>query len=76
MCGYRLPGWTRGSGFFLTDGENYVRVRVDESMPEARARPPVWRPVRVQGRWLTDEWGGGWLQIGRINKILWDLDSA
>ncbi|MFA9491230.1 MAG: DNA polymerase III subunit alpha [Anaerolineales bacterium] len=76
MCGYRLPGWTRGSGFFLTDGENYVRVRVDESMPEARARPPVWRPVRVQGRWLTDEWGGGWLQVGTINKISWDLDAA
>jgi DNA-directed DNA polymerase III PolC len=74
-CGYRLPGWTRGSGYFLTDGENYVRVRVDDSIPDVHARPPVWRPVRVQGRWLMDEWGGGWLQIGRMNKISWDLDA-
>ena len=75
-CGYRLPGWTRGTGYFLTDGENYVRVRVDESMPEAHARPPVWHPVRVQGRWLTDEWGGGWFQIRNLEKISWDLDAT
>lgn len=75
LCGYRLPGWTRGSGYFLTDGEDYVRVRADESIPGERTRPPIWHPVRLQGRWLTDEWGGGWFQIGRFNKISWDLDD-
>lgn len=74
-CVYRLPGWLRGSGYFLTDGEDYVRVRVDESIPEVHARPPVWRPIRVQGRWLTDEWGGGWFHIRRFKKISWDLDA-
>lgn len=55
LAGYRLPGWTGGKGFFFGDGHTFV-------LAVAPQTPPVWEPLQVRGRWLTDEWGMGWLE--------------
>jgi len=58
-AGFRLPGWTGGKGFWLGDGRSY-----HVAIPAAGLTPPrSWEAVLVQGRWLSDEWGMGWLQI-------------
>lgn len=58
-AGFRLPGWTGGKGFFLGDGRSYA-----VAIPAAGlSAPRSWEPVVVQGRWLNDEWGMGWLQV-------------
>jgi DNA-directed DNA polymerase III PolC len=56
----RLPGWTGGRGWFLSDGDSYIIV-------QGRARPPVWQPVVLTGRYRVDEWGGGWFQVEKDN---------
>jgi DNA-directed DNA polymerase III PolC len=58
VVGARLPGWTGGKGFFLDDGETFV-VAVE---PDHHSAPKPWQVVRIEGRWRTDEWGGGFLQ--------------
>lgn len=52
----RLPGWTGGKGFFLSDGATFVTAMSAE-------RPRTWQPMVVHGRWMLDNWGGGWLQV-------------
>ena len=52
VTGYRLPGWTGGRGFFLSDGSTFVVVVGNKSLPN----PKAWQPLVVQGRWRTDEW--------------------
>jgi DNA polymerase III alpha subunit len=59
----RLPGWTGGPGFFIGDGETFHVARPDKALEAQKIRWPVWRPMRLTGRWLVDEWGGGWLQV-------------
>ncbi len=58
VAGYRLPGWTGGPGFFLSDGEDFVTAR----LPERDKAPRPWELRLLRGRWLTDEWGTGWFQ--------------
>ncbi len=55
----RLPGWTGGKGYFVDDGKQYVVAIGQEKM----AKPKPWVPILLTGRWLVDEWGGGWLQV-------------
>jgi DNA polymerase III alpha subunit len=55
----RLPGWTGGKGYFVDDGEQYG-VAIGQ---ERAAKPKPWVPILLTGRWLLDEWGGGWLQV-------------
>jgi hypothetical protein len=62
--GIRLPGWTGGKGFFLSDGVHYC-IAIP---PRGVTNPPPWTVVRISGRWLADEWGGGWLQIEQMEK--------
>jgi len=50
VVGVRLPGWTGGPGFFLSDADTFVIVRGDREMKA----PPPWRPVVLTGRWLGD----------------------
>jgi DNA polymerase-3 subunit alpha len=65
VAGVRLPGWTGGQGFFLGDGQTFVPVR-----SHARVEtPPPWQPFQVRGRWLIDEWGGGWLQADELAPL-------
>ncbi len=64
-AGCRLPGWTGGPGFFLGDGATFVIVRTARGVKA----PPPWRPLLVRGRWLTDEWGGHWLQAAQITAV-------
>ncbi len=59
-AGVRLPGWTGDGGYFLSDDSDYVMaVPADEAMP----LPPLWQPIIVTGRWLTDDWGRAWLDV-------------
>lgn len=56
VAGFRLPGWTGGKGWFLSDGDSFVIARGGE-------RPSAWEPLVVNGRYRVDEWGGGWFQV-------------
>jgi DNA-directed DNA polymerase III PolC len=58
--GVRLPGWTGGKGFFLSDETNFVVAQADGEIP------PVWEPASFTGRWRKDAWGGGRFQVERI----------
>lgn len=42
---YRVPGWTGGAGFFISDGRDIIVARLQTGEP-----PLVWQPVVVQGR--------------------------
>jgi len=61
----RLPGWTGGPGFFLSDGDTFVIVKADKSVKH----PAPWQPLIVQGRWSGDGWGSFWLQADQMNPV-------
>lgn len=63
---YRLPGWTGGKGFYVSDGITYSVAIPQEKLTTPRS----WQPILAEGRWLVDEWGGGWLQVE--NWQLWE----
>jgi hypothetical protein len=65
VTGARLPGWTGGPGFFLTDGDTFVIAKGEKSL---RA-PAAWRPLVVRGRWLSDSWGNAWLQADQVTEL-------
>ncbi len=65
LLGVRLPGWTGGKGFFLADRTHYVTA----VPPRSINNPTPWTPLHIWGRWLQDEWGSGWLQIERLEKV-------
>jgi DNA-directed DNA polymerase III PolC len=73
VVGARLPGWTGGQGFFLSDGENFVVVKLASTGLEPIAKPEVWKPIRLRGRWQTDEWGGGWYQAEEIRELAFEV---
>ncbi|MBX3012873.1 MAG: DNA polymerase III subunit alpha [Caldilineaceae bacterium] len=54
----RLPGWTGGKGFFVSDGTTYAVAIPTSKLPA----PRPWVPLLLTGRWVVDEWGGGTLQ--------------
>ena len=55
----RLPGWTGGKGFFISDGTTYM-----VAIPAGRLPTPrPWTPIVLTGRWMLDEWGGDWVQV-------------
>jgi DNA polymerase III subunit alpha len=60
---YRLPGWTGGSGQFVSDGYQYIHARLSRDESRRERRIPVWHPYRLTGRWITDEWQGSWFQV-------------
>ena len=62
VAGVRLPGWTGGPGFYLGDGHTFIMVRDDDKLE----KPAPWLPLRIQGRWLDDEWGVTWFQASKI----------
>ncbi len=61
----RLPGWTGGKGYFIGDRRTFVVAIPDPGLPVPRA----WQPVLLEGRWLVDEWGMGWLQVAEANLL-------
>lgn len=69
VCGVRLPGWTGGSGFFLSDGETFVIAKVAADAANRLPRRALWQPFRLRGRWTQDEWDGGWLQVQDIEHL-------
>ncbi len=57
VAGYRLPGWTGGKGWFLCDGDSFI-------IAQSQEKPRPWEEVVVvNGRYRSDEWGGGWFQV-------------
>jgi hypothetical protein len=56
VAGYRLPGWTGGKGWFLCDGDSFI-------IAQSKEKPQPWEDVVVNGRYRSDEWGGGWFQM-------------
>jgi DNA polymerase-3 subunit alpha len=69
VAGNRLPGWTGGSGFFLSDGTTFINVIMDKAILARRPKPPIWQPLLLRGRWRIDEWGGGWFQVEDIEEL-------
>jgi hypothetical protein len=74
VIGTRLPGWTGGKGFFFSDGVSFVNVVMDEAALANREKPPTWEPFSLSGRWRVDEWGGGWFQAEKMEKVRVDTD--
>jgi hypothetical protein len=65
VAGVRLPGWTGGAGFFLSEGTTFVIAKAAKT-----ARHPVpWQPLLVQGRWAGDGWGSFWLQADQVSPV-------
>jgi len=64
-AGFRLPGWTGGPGFFLSDGETYITVQGDKSLKA----PKPWEVVLVNGRWHEDKWGTPYLEADSLTSI-------
>ncbi|MEZ4707444.1 MAG: DNA polymerase III subunit alpha [Caldilineaceae bacterium] len=60
----RLPGWTGGKGFFISDGQSFAIAQGHTQM----ARPRAWEPLLLTGRWRLDEWGSGWFQVEQLAK--------
>jgi DNA-directed DNA polymerase III PolC len=54
VAGVRLPGWTGGPGFFLSDEHDYLLA----IGPQGQRTPTAWQPIEVSGRCLSDQWGG------------------
>jgi DNA-directed DNA polymerase III PolC len=67
VLGTRLPGWTGGKGFYFGDGDSYELVIPDPHLEDRKPQP--WQPLRLEGRWRVDEWGGGWLQAASITLL-------
>jgi hypothetical protein len=65
VAGYRLPGWTGGRGFFLSDGQTFAVAVEREGLP----KPAPWQPILARGRWLRDQWGAEWLQLEDVQAL-------
>ena len=65
VAGYRLPGWTGGRGFYVSDGRTFV-VAVER---EGLAKPGPWQPILARGRWQHDPWGAEWLQVDELTLL-------
>ncbi|MEZ4663224.1 MAG: hypothetical protein R2911_37235 [Caldilineaceae bacterium] len=64
LAATRLPGWTDGKGFFISDGQSFAIAQGHAPLP----RPRAWEPLLLSGRWRSDEWGGGWFQVEQLEK--------
>ncbi len=63
-AGYRVPGWTGGSGFFMSDGREVIVARLQAGEP-----PPVWHPVAVRGRLQRSPYQVARLDIETIEPL-------
>ncbi len=62
VAGVRLPGRTGVEGFYVDDGSTFVLVRLAKALKS----PAPWQPVSLRGRWVSDEFGTGWLQVEAV----------
>jgi hypothetical protein len=69
--GMRLPGWSGGKGFYLSDGVNFC-----SAAPPRGRQPPAWAVLHIRGRWLEEEWVGGWLQIEAMERVRSAISTA
>ncbi len=61
----RLPGWTGEDGYFLADETDYL-LAIPENADASP--PPLWEPIIITGRWLTDDWGRAWLALTTFTR--------
>ncbi len=61
--GWRLPSFTGGKGFYVSDGEGLV-LAWDKSKRPVRS----WEPMVLVGEWKRDRFGGEWLQVERVSN--------
>ena len=61
-AGIRLPGWTGGKGYYLWDGVTWLIARGPDQYPS----PPLWKPLIIRGRLMSNEWDSSWLQIDKF----------
>ncbi len=64
VAAVRLPGWTGGKGFFVSDGPTFAVALSPEELPSPRA----WEIVHIRGRWLEDERLGGYLRVDAMQS--------
>ena len=64
LAAVRLPGWTGGKGFFVSDGATFVVALPPDDLPSPRA----WEIVHIRGRWLEDERLGGYLRVDAMQS--------
>ena len=65
VAGYRLPGWTGGRGFYVSDGQTFA-VAVER---DGLAKPSPWQPILARGRWQRDQWGAEWMQVEEMTPL-------
>lgn len=68
VLAYRLPGWTGSSGYFFSDGNDFVTVRFASEAAKSLPEVKPWLPLELEGRWMVDEWQGGWLQVDKVRR--------
>ncbi len=66
LIGYRLPGWTGGAGFYLSDGRSFAVALENKGL----SKPAPWQAVILRGRWQISRWGAQWLQVEA-----WDIGN-
>ena len=59
--GWRLPSFTGGKGYYVSDGEHLV-LAWDKSKRPTRS----WEPMVLEGEWKRDRFGGEWLQVEKV----------
>jgi hypothetical protein len=62
---FRLPGYTGGSGFFISDGQTLLIAKADSGRPQ----PDVWQPIRLTGHLRQDRYGTTWFHAERLTPI-------
>lgn len=70
-AGFRIPGWPGGPGVFISDGDTFVIARLEKTLAERVGHLTEWQPMLFRGRWLQDDWHGGWLQVDAIESLGW-----
>ncbi|MEM9777677.1 MAG: hypothetical protein AAF902_24080, partial [Chloroflexota bacterium] len=57
--GWKLPSYTGGKGFYISDGEGLILAWDKVNRP-----PRSWEPAVFVGEWKKDRYGGEWFQVG------------
>lgn len=57
--GWKLPSYTGGKGFYISDGEGLILAWDKVNRP-----PRSWEPAVFVGEWKQDRFGGEWFQVG------------
>ena len=65
----RLPGWTGGEGFFLSDGHGLITA--DPAAGSKQSRPVAWDALWLRGQWRLNNWSGGSFSVQAYGRLRW-----